>query len=159
MSGPLDGLRGIAVTESPSAAYAAGLFALLGADMVSIAVEPGADEGVDLLQSLLPEADFVLEDCARRVLGEAGLDVEGTRVAHPNAVWCAIASRKDEVRADVTSAWQAVAGVLLALHHRAAVGVAQRIDLDLRTLKVAATAEGLPAALPLAFVPTTIDAS
>ena len=154
-AGPLDGLRAVVLTETPTAAYAADLLALLGAEVVHIALDPGADEGIDLLRTLLPSADVVLEDCAARVLAEANLDVGDTRAAHRDVVWCALAGVEGEERADVSAAWHAVAAVLLALHHRAAgshsSGRAQRIDLDVAASRTPAFVAAPPPALPLRF--------
>ena len=151
MTAPLHGVHVVALTDTPTTAYAAHLLARLGAEVLHIALDPGADDGVDLMRALLPTTDVVLEDCAPRVLGEAGLSVEDTRTAHPVTVWCALKPVAGEAQADVSTSWHAVAAILLALHHRATSGVAQHIDLDVAASPVPAFAGGLPAALPLRF--------
>ena len=159
MSAPLEGLRGVVLTETPTAASAAALLAQLGAEVAHIAIDPGADEGVDLLRSLLPDAHFVLEDCAARVLAEAGTDVDAARAAHPAVVWCAITpadvpAAGDGRDADVLAAWHAVAAVLLGVRRRATGAAAEpapRFDIDLRGVEPAAVARALPAASPLRF--------
>ena len=160
MSAPLEGLRGVVLTETPTAAYAAALLARLGAEVAHVALDPGADEGVDLLRSLLPAAHFVLEDCAARVLADGGMDVDTARAAHPTVVWCAVAPAEaiaggDAGEADVIAAWHAVAAVLLGVRVRASgVGAdepAPRLDLDLRTVEALAVGTALPTALPLRF--------
>jgi crotonobetainyl-CoA:carnitine CoA-transferase CaiB-like acyl-CoA transferase len=155
MTAPLHGVHVVALTDTPTTAYAAHLLARLGAEVLHIALDPGADDGVDLMRALLPTTDVVLEDCAPRVLGEAGLSVEDTRAAHPATVWCALKPVAGEAQADLSAAWHAVAAILLALHHRAAAGAAQRIDVEVGVSHDRMLAAVPPETLPLRFVPSS----